>query len=217
MPDNSSRPSNSLGLVNSADFDTAKNYDQNRFASRRMKKLDEFERQFARYVYTLVGDDAAVLDVPCGNGRFYDIFSQAKHVTMADYSENMVKACRERYAIGTNVDLIQADITSLPLVDCSVDLSFCMRLFHHMKTDEIRLAAMKELARVSRKYVALSFYNSHCLRYFRKTLLGKKISGVYIPFMQLLKLADAAGLECVSRRPQLNIVEQQCMVVFKKK
>ena len=86
-----------------------------------------------------------------------------------------------------------------------------------MKTDAIRLAAMSELARVSKKYVGLTFYNSRSIRYLRKRLLGKKISGVYISFKQLNAIAQKAGLECMYRTPKMNFVEQQCMVIFKKR
>jgi ubiquinone/menaquinone biosynthesis C-methylase UbiE len=208
---------NSLGLQGNTNYDSAKHYDQNRFSSIRMQRLDQQEKQFAHFVFNLVGTGASILDVPCGNGRFYDIFSQAKELTMADYSENMLKACKEKYNPGDHVRLIQSDIAALPLPDGSVDLAFCMRLFHHMKTDAIRSAALNELARVSRKYVALTFYNSHSLRYLRKRFLGKKISGVYISFNPLNDIAKKAGLECVYRTPKMNFIEQQCMVIFKKK
>ena len=64
------------------------------------------------------------------------------------------------------------------------DLCFCMRLFHHMDNDQLRLNALRELSRVSRKFVALSFYN-HNLRFYRKKMLGKKIRGNFITYNHL--------------------------------
>ena len=85
-----------------------------------------------------------------------------------------------------------------------------------MKTDEIRLNALKELARISNRYVAISFYNKNSLRYYWRKMLGKKIRGNYITFDNIAGLAKKIGLEVVERFPKLNLVEQQCLVVFKK-
>ena len=85
-----------------------------------------------------------------------------------------------------------------------------------MKNDQVRLNALKELARVSSKYVALSFYNINCLRFYRRKILRKKIRGNYITFNHITNLAKQAGLKSVERFPKLNLVEQQCLVIFKK-
>ncbi len=217
MSDTGECLANSLGLKHREDYESVKQYDQTRFRSARMRRLDAREKAFARLAFDLVGPQAAILDVPCGNGRFFDIFSQSRQLTMADYSENMLKACREKHNPGKNVQLIRSDIAALPLPDGSVDLAFCMRLFHHMTTDAMRSAALRELARVSRKYVALSFYNCRSFRYCRKKLFGRKIAHGYITAGHLTALAREAGLSLVHRVPKVNLVEQQCMMIFEKK
>jgi len=85
-----------------------------------------------------------------------------------------------------------------------------------MKTDEVRLDSLKELSRISKRYVALSFYNKNCLRFFRRKMLRKKIRGYYITFNHLVNLAKQVGLEPVERFPKLNFIEQQCLVTFRK-
>ncbi len=104
----------------------------------------------------------------------------------------------------------------MPLPDNSVDLCFCMRLFHHMKTDAVRLRALRELSRITRKYVGLSFYNKNCLSYYYRRTLGKKIRGNYVMSRHIAKLARQVGLECIERRPSLNLFEKQCLLIFKK-
>jgi len=47
---------NSRGLVNYTDLESAKNYDQKRFSSGRMKRLDELEKKFARVAYAWAGE-----------------------------------------------------------------------------------------------------------------------------------------------------------------
>ncbi len=181
-----------------------------------MRRLDRFEKKFAHDLLRLAGTDSCVVDIPCGNGRFFDIFSAARELIMIDYSTNMLQALEEKHGKGNGIRLIQADIGELPLPDSSVDLCFCMRLFHHMKTDAIRLAALGELSRITRKYVGLSFYNKNCLSYYYRRTLGKKIRGNYVTSRHITELARQVGLECIERRPSLNLIEKQCLLIFKK-
>jgi ubiquinone/menaquinone biosynthesis C-methylase UbiE len=198
-------------------IEQARDYEQRRFTrQRRMKRLDRFEKAFAQRLFDMVGSDAHIVDIPCGNGRFFHIFSKAEKLIMADYSENMLKAAKERFGTPENVKLLQTDISSIPLHDGSADVCFCMRLFHHMKNDEIRLAALKELARISKKYVALSFYNKSCPRYYWRKVLGKKIRGHYVSFPHMVDLAKKVGLVPAERFPKLNFFEQQCLAIFQK-
>lgn len=214
---NNNLPINTVISKEQSTIEEAKYYEEKRFGKRyRTRRLDKFEKAFARRLFNMVGSDSHILDIPCGSGRFFNVFSKTRKLTMADYSTNMLKVCEEKFGIPENVRLLQADISSIPLPNSSADLCLCMRLFHHMKNDQVRLDALKELARVSSKYVALSFYNINCLRFYRRKILGKKIRGNYIAFNRIANLAKQAGLKPVERFPKLNLVEQQCLVIFKK-
>lgn len=180
-----------------------------------MLKYGKLEKAFAQRLFRMVGSNSHIVDIPCGSGRFFEFFSKAKQLTMADYSINMLKVCEEKFGARDNVRLIQADISLIPLKDGSADLCFCMRLFHHMDNDQLRLNALKELARVSKGFVALSFYN-HNLRFYRKKMLGKKIRGNFITHNHLVFLAKQVGLEPVKRFPKVNFFTEQCLVIFKK-
>ena len=210
-------PENTVIAGELSTIEKARDYEKTRFSRRyRMKRLDRFEKMFAQRLFEKAGADAHILDIPCGNGRFFSIFSKAANLTMADYSENMLHAVQERFGAIENVKLIQADVSSIPLSDGSADLCFCMRLFHHMRNDEVRLKALKELARVSSRYVALSFYNKDCFRFYWRKILCKKIRGNYVSFNRIVALGKQAGLEFVERFPKFNLTEQQCLLVFKK-
>jgi len=193
-------------------IDKAKNYEKKRFTRRyRMRRLDRLEKAFAMQVVEMLGNS-----VPCGDGRFFDIFSNAKKLTMIDYSENMLAVAKEKIGDAKNVEFVRADISNLPLPADSAELCFCMRLFHHMEDDHTRLTALKELSRISNKYVAMSFYNKGCLRFYRRKLLGKKIRGSYVTFAHIVELASQAGLKFVKRIPSVNTIEPQCLVIFEK-
>ena len=198
----------------------ANSYVERRFnRDARMRRLDKFERKFAIYVFALAGDGCQVVDIPCGSGRFLKIFSRAKRLTMVDLSPAMLQVAKETAEATESfqqIQFIQADITSIPLPDESADVCFSMRLFHHLPDDETRLSVLRELARVSKKYIALSFYNKDCIRYYMRKLFRKKIRGKYISFSQLVALAENAGLKLIERQPARNFIEQQCLVIFEK-
>ena len=205
---NKSLPGNNLS-GDSISLEKSRDYDRKRFTTRRrMRKLDAFEKSFAVRLFKMVGTDSSIIDIPCGNGRFFDAFFAARELIAADYSDNMLAALRERIGKVENVKMLQADIIQIPLPDECVDLAFCMRLFHHMKNDAVRSAALKELSRISRKYVAFSFYDKRCLRYLWRKSLGKKIRGNYTTQNHYIKLAKDAGLELVNSY-RYNIIEQQ--------
>jgi ubiquinone/menaquinone biosynthesis C-methylase UbiE len=193
-------------------IELARNYEDIRFAQGFiMKRINKGEKKYAQRLFDMVGSSAHIIDIPCGNGRFFKIFSNAKKLTMVDFSVNMLKRVKEKYNISENVQLIQSDISSVPLPNNSADLCFCMRLFHHMKDDIVRLGALKELARISRKYVALSFYTKSCLRY-----CWRRMPMNYITFSHMIDLAKQAGLEPIEHFPKLSLTAPQCLVTFRK-
>ncbi len=205
------------GKIRKRTLEQANSYEANRYSKRRRgRRLDRIDKAFARKVYAMVGGDSCIVDVPCGSGRFYDIFSKAKSLIMVDCDSNMLKVARERHGQAENVKMLHADIASLPLDDNSADLCFSMRLFHHMETEEIILNALKELSRVSGKYVALSFYNKNCWRYYSRKLRRKKVTGHYFSFSRMVSIGKQVGLEIAAKHPRINLVEQQCLVLFKK-
>jgi len=200
-----------------ATVDHAREYEDKRFhSSWRMRRMDRLEKAFARQLFEAVGPDACIVDIPCGTGRFFELFGRARMVVAADYSEAMLQVFRERHGSPANTQIIRADITRIPLADKTADLCFCMRLFHHMQNDDVRMASLRELARLSRKYVALSFYDGNCLRYRWRKALRKRIRGNYITYAHLRNLAEQVGLEPVGDLTRLSLFDLQSLATFRR-
>ncbi len=205
------------GSVRMRTPEQARSYETGRFSeSRRGRRLDRIDKAFAEKLYSMVGTESCIVDVPCGSGRFYDIFCGADGLIMVDCDPNMLSAARERHDIGENVTMLEADIACMPLEDNSADLCFSMRLFHHIETEEIAQKILREIARVSRRYVALSFYNKNCWRYFSRKIRGRKVTGHYYSFQRMAAMGREVGLEIVEKHPRINLLEQQCLVLFRK-
>ncbi len=196
----------------------AARYTKDRFGtSKRMAYLDQLERQFARRLVRRVGQGGTIIDVPCGDGRFFPILNQANLLASIDYNPDMVRAVREKYGHLAHGRQLNADISALPLAANSVDLVFSMRLLHHIPDPKTRIAILKELARVSRQWVAVSFYRTECWRHIRKRAFGKSISGHPVKTKTLLDEAGQCGLELVEKVPRFFAVNAQTLILFKKK
>jgi ubiquinone/menaquinone biosynthesis C-methylase UbiE len=91
-------------------------------------------------------NEMTLLDVGCGNGFFTYYFEPIYDTYGIDYSEFMlsINPCKKR-ACGSATDL--------PFAENSFDIVFCSNLLHHL---EEPIDAVREMRRVSRKYVVLS-------------------------------------------------------------
>ena len=182
-----------------------------------MLRIKRLELEFARGLMGLVGPEACVLDVPCGNGRFVEVFSTAKQLALLDLNPKMLEVLQKDHAGKGPFDLIQANISTLPFADCSFDLCFCMRLFHHVGDDNLRRQVLAELARVCRKFVAVSFYKTYSLRYLKRVIRGKRPSGYSVSSAKFIACAAEVGLKLLRKVPAVSLVEQQQMLLFEKK
>lgn len=175
----------------------AKDYIGKRFGSKKMSRVNVVEQDFAKELLSRIGPDSKVLDVPCGSGRFVPVFSNAAKMYAVDINEGMLAEAKEKAPDAENCEFMLGSILEIPLAKESVDLVFCMRLLHHVATPEERSAIFKELCRVSKKWVAITFYRKESWPYIRKKIRGKKINGQPIKRGLFYKEARDHGMELV--------------------
>ncbi len=207
-----------MGYFGRSSGRAAARYTQDRFSkSKRMAYLDRLEQQFAQSLVDRVGTRAIICDVPCGDGRFSLILNQANLIASIDYNLDMLLAVRGKHGDAVRGRQLNADISALPLAANSVDLVFSMRLLHHVADAQTRISILQELTRVSRCWVAVSFYRTECWRHIRKRALGKKISGNPIKTKNFCTEAAQCGLELVEKIPRFFGLNAQTLVLLKKK
>lgn len=183
--------------------EAAATYHERRFeSSGRMRKLHAMETSFANNLQQIVGSDAVVIDIPCGSGRFTNLLSAFKYLYSMDLSQDMLTEAENAAPEGLNGEFVLASATEIPLDDKSVDLAFCMRLLHHIAEPDVRKQILSELYRVSRRWVATSFYRKESYRFYKKRLLGKKVSGQPISISQFEQEALECGLRLVDINPK---------------
>jgi 2-polyprenyl-3-methyl-5-hydroxy-6-metoxy-1,4-benzoquinol methylase len=134
----------------------------------------------------------SVLDVGCGEGfvlkkiKEQNIGTQFKGV---DASKKAVSLGRRE---NPDLDIQTGDIYDLKFEDKSFDLVMCIEVLEHLKCPE---KAIKELKRVSKKYILFSVPNEPWFTFLNYTQWGKDIghinkwtSGKFIEFIKSREL-----------------------------
>lgn len=82
-----------------------------------------------------------ILDIGCGNGRNM-IFSDYNFIGI-DNCNGFLNICREK-----KLNVIEANMTNIPLQSNTFDAIICIASFHHLSTYELRLQSLKEMKRL---------------------------------------------------------------------
>jgi len=93
-------------------------------------------------------DSGRVLDLGCGNGRFYDLVTgQNKEIKYfgVDSSEKLLRLARERYPLG---QFILNDGLKLPFTENFFHKALCIAVLHHLPGYELRREFLREAYRV---------------------------------------------------------------------
>lgn len=189
-----------FGTYGEADYHNRtmpEDYEHRRFQSSRAgrRKLRQESALVDRFLRKLPPDQL-VLDAPCGMGRFTGQITAAGHRPVSlDLNTGMLHRARHRH--GELSPLLQGNVLSLPFRDDSIDAAICFRLLHHLP-DNLVLDVLAELRRVTRTAL-VTFYDTGCIKYWRKRLLGRHVSGQYYPARHVVRLAREAGWAEVAR------------------
>lgn len=167
---------------------------------------------------------ARVLDLPCGTGRLLpELTAMGFNVTAADVSPHMIDHARTFAAArGTTIPdnrYCVASVFSTPFADGEFDAVVCNRLFHHFFEPDVRQSALRELKRISRGPIIVSFFNSrsflgcafHARDRMRKTRARDRVP---ISPRMFTKDAEAAGLTVRSLWMTRPGISKQCYALL---
>ena len=140
--------------------------------------------------------NSVVYDIGCGNGRNM-INNNAKHLIFSgiDNCENFVTLCKSK-----NLNVINANMTCIPLKSNSADAILCIAVFHHLENKENRIKAlleMKRLIKISGK-IMLSTWSINQPQKTRRTfnnygnniVLYNKYGQIYERFYYIFKIDE---------------------------
>lgn len=116
-----------------------------------------------------------VLDVGCGEGFTLNKLKEKKIGKIhegIDYSKEAIALGKKTYS---NLHIFEGDICDLKYKDNSFDLVICSEVLEHLEDPQ---KALKELVRVSKKYILLSVPNEPFFYLFNYTQWGKDIGHI---------------------------------------
>ena len=139
-----------------------------------------------------------ILDLGCGNGRLFELFSApsgrdlasgGKNIkyTGVDTSVEFIKKAKEKYGDY----FVVVDAFNLPFPDNSFDSIWAIAFFHHIPSKHLRLKILKEIKRVLKKdgkiiATCWNFYQLHYLRILLKFTFRKLLGLNRLDFKDVL-------------------------------
>jgi len=128
-------------IANKILIDTVKDYNSicDKYSSVREKEWKEF-----KFLFDNVKKNEKVLDLGCGNGRFY------KYLNLADYfgvdpSSKLIDICRKNYP-RAKFEVAYGD--KLPFDNNFFDKIYSIAVLHHIPSEKLRIDFLRELKRV---------------------------------------------------------------------
>jgi len=115
----------------------------------------EMDFLFGRYLRK----NDLVLDIGCGNGRFYESFvANEVDYTGIDNSKNLIEIAQRNYPEGK---FSLASALNLPFSDETFDAVYSIAVLHHMPSTELRERFVMEAKRVLKKsgYLVLTVWD----------------------------------------------------------
>ena len=195
--------------------ETSESYQQNYQKVKEAAKYNEMyanrwsKRWITRREYNLLRQLLAsqphcktLLDLPSGGGRLSPQIAEYTDLLIeADIALGQVQYGREFGRVKTPQVWMTASGFHIPLRDNSLDAIVCVRLNHHLPTAEERERLARELLRVARKFVVMTFFDYHSLKNLGRRLrrpLDKKPPKMTMTVDRVRELANEGGADLVA-------------------
>lgn len=186
---------------------------------REQQLVDELLGRLARPV-------RRALDAPCGHGRLIGALRRlaSEQVVALDLNRRRMRALLEAEptASGAPLAVLEVDLARpLPFDDGAFDLVLCFRLLQHVRDRAAQQRLLGELARVSGRYLLLSYYAAGTLHALQRRLKiavrGERRATLSMIRPEVMRETfAAAGLEVLEDRPLLPGLHAQRVVLLER-
>ena len=197
--------------------------DSQDYQQQRYRSLDQMwvnwreQRLLAQLLTQCQIATGTVLDVPCGYSRFAPVYAHLGITAIgADVSYDMAHLAAANHARHDRERWLCANVLALPFIDSVFDSVLCIRLLHHRYSDVERQRILRELARVSRRFVIISFYRPTLLHTVARYWRGSRDRLAMMTLPHLRELAHASGLQIERVHSLLRFCHAQTLVVLTK-
>lgn len=192
-------------------------YEKKRYAHPDQQIVNAREHHVMKVLLKIIAlKNSRVLNVPCGFGRFSRLFTPSNTpVTYFDLHPKMVLRCKQKFGIGQN-SFINGTIRSLPFKNDTYDLVMTIRFFHHYFEPHDRLAMLKELHRVCKRYTIITYYRNTAIHKLAKKLNNKGNKIVMFDKKRFNQEIESAGFHVVCEKIPLPLLHAQRFVLLEK-
>jgi ubiquinone/menaquinone biosynthesis C-methylase UbiE len=129
----------------------------------RQYKWKEFD-QYLKYI----NDGDRVVDIGCGNGRFFSYVKNLRNVKYVgiDNNKNLIRIAQKKYPEGK---FVIGDMLNLPFEDKSQDVVVSIAALHHIPSNKLRNKAVSEMFRILNKngILIISVWNLYQPKYMK--------------------------------------------------
>ncbi len=159
-----------------------------------------------------------LLDVPCGYGRFWPTLDRLDvRLIGLDLDPELARKATDQNALDGGGRAVCGDVFQLPFGDDSFDCVVCIRLLHLRFSEAERLAILRELARVSSRFVIISMYEHTGLHALARRFNSTPGRVRLMTSQQLHDLVQTSGLRLNSVQPLLPHLHMQTFVTLAKR
>jgi ubiquinone/menaquinone biosynthesis C-methylase UbiE len=165
---------------------------------------------------------SVVLDVPCGRGRFTEnILGSGLKLVDADLSRPMLERALERAGDDRRVrGAVQCSATCLPFQDASFDLVMSIRFLFHVPR-AMRADILREMARVSKRFVVVDVRHRYCwtthTKRLRAWIVRRRPPSERATIAELDQLVADAGLKLRRRIWLAPLLSEKMLLVCEKR
>ena len=188
-------------------------YEGRRYTGRSQGFLDRRERACLKTLIRkkVAAPDQTVLDMPCGYGRIAPLLVGLGLTPLwGDISFAMAQRVSRRVEAQSGVGQLVGSVEQIPLATNAVDGATCIRLIEHFRLGQRRTDMMRELGRVVRRWLVVSFYDGASIHGKTKRLAcklrGKKVAVAMQSRASFRAEAGAAGLDVVAFHAPVRFV-----------
>lgn len=192
--------------------DGVKKYAKTRYRKADQRYVHRREEAILRsYMKRAAGDPGLILDIPCGYGRFSPLLHEfGSGVIGSDQSLSMVRHMLTQHPCAPHKlwGVVGDAVRGMPFMAEAFTGVVSIRLFQHLRKRCEREAALKEFARLSQRFVILSYYRRNALhmaqRRLRRWIKPTQTTIHMVAHSEFLEDIHKAGLERISEKAVLK-------------
>jgi 2-polyprenyl-3-methyl-5-hydroxy-6-metoxy-1,4-benzoquinol methylase len=176
------------------------------------------KRAVARLLKYTEGD--SIIDIPCGSGKLNPILKTTGcNIISADASPQMIKFAKE--GASTSFDFLLTDIRFISLKSESIDILISNRFLHRIPAENHEII-LKELFRISRKYVVLYFSSKTVFTSFIIALekyfnIGHRGDIYYLGLKEILGEIELDNWRCIKKVRVLPFISTGVVFLVEKR